>query len=167
MHFPAHLAQPSLACLQEIRQRNAHVGCSGCTDMGKEPLVCLHKPEPCSLAQNSEERLLFRNGEPSISWMPGGQPSFKSTPGPVASFPEVWFLFFSTLRLQKPSQVSLSCVSLCLLCSASDANVDTLSAWARPCHETKGIGACASKCVLLLVSAGVGPARGKPELFTC
>ncbi|EOA99235.1 hypothetical protein Anapl_09128 [Anas platyrhynchos] len=57
---------------------------------------------------------------------------------------------FCALGDGKPSQVSLSCVSLCLLCSASDANVDTLSAQARPCHETKGISTCASKCVLLL-----------------
>lgn len=108
------------------------------------------------------------NGEPSLQQAPDGQTSFKITPGPAAPLPQVFLCFFFFTRcVQQPGWGSPSRASACPLCPASSANGGLLSARVRLCHSTKGPGGYASKCVLLQVSMGTGPAGGEPELFTC
>lgn len=81
-------------------------------------------------------------GEPSTRGRWAQLPPLKIASGPDVSFPRVCFLFnflsFLILLLSRSLAVSLSRVSLCLLCSASDANTDTLSVGVQLWHRTKG-----------------------------
>lgn len=86
------------------------------------------------------------HGEPSTHGRWAELPPLKIASGPGVSFPRVCFLFnfsFVILLLSRSLAVSLSCVSLCLLCSACDANTDMLSVGVQLWHKTKGTRACA------------------------